>query len=68
MVTDRTGLQGTFGLTLKYTPRRGASGAVSDDLPELFTALQEQLGLRLQPEKSMQPVFIVDHIERPTEN
>jgi|SRR5687767_2557830 len=68
LVTDRTGLQGAFALTLRYAPRRGASGAVPDDLPELFTALQEQLGLKLQPEKSMQPVFVVDHIERPTEN
>ena len=39
-----------------------------DDAPEIFTALQEQLGLKLQPEKTMVPFFVIDHIERPSEN
>jgi hypothetical protein len=39
-----------------------------DDAPEIFTALQEQLGLKLQPEKSMVPVFVIEQIERPSEN
>jgi bla regulator protein BlaR1 len=40
----------------------------SDDQPDIFSALQEQLGLKLRPQKKMMPVFVVDHIERPTEN
>ena len=40
----------------------------TDDAPQLVTALQEQLGLKLQPEKSRVPIFVVDHIERPTPN
>lgn len=72
LVTNRTGLEGDYAFTLKYSiaQPRGASpeAPLPDDAPEFFTALQEQLGLRLQPEKSMVPVFVVDHIERPTEN
>jgi uncharacterized protein (TIGR03435 family) len=40
----------------------------SDDLPDIFTAVQEQLGLKLIRGKKTTPVFVVDHIERPTEN
>ena len=71
LVNNRTGLKGFYALQLKFSPPR-ASGApdatAPDDVPEFFTALQEQLGLKLQPEKSIVPVFVIDHIERPTEN
>ena len=68
VVTNRTGLQGNFALTLTFASRGARGAGAADDAPELFTALQEQLGLKLQPEKSVQPVLVVDHIERPTEN
>lgn len=71
-VLNRTGLKGFYALTLRWAePRRpGASpdAALDENLPDFFTALQEQLGLKLQPEKAQMPIFIVDHIERPTEN
>ena len=71
-INNRTGLTGSYALTLDYSvPRRpGASPDAPDpsDAPDIFTALQEQLGLKLQPEKSMVKVFAIDHIERPTEN
>jgi uncharacterized protein (TIGR03435 family) len=71
-VINRTGLAGYYSLTLRYTlPRRpgAAPDAPADDnLPDFFTALQEQLGLKLQSEKMRLPIFVVDHIERPTEN
>ena len=68
VVTNRTGLTGMFALTLKYVSRGARGTDTPDDAPELFTALQEQLGLKLQPEKTLQPVFVIDHIERPTDN
>jgi uncharacterized protein (TIGR03435 family) len=71
-VFDRTGLRGNYALTLKFSPpapRGPAQDAPSpDDAPEFFTALQEQLGLKLQPEKTQVPVFVVERIERPTDN
>lgn len=70
-VVNRTGLQGDYALTLRWaaTRRPGATDApVDDNLPDFFTALQEQLGLKLQSEKMTVPIFVVDHIERPTEN
>jgi len=71
-VFNRTGLQGNYSLTLKFSPPR-TPGATSDaplpdDAPEFFTALQEQLGLKLQPEKTMVPVFVIERLERPTDN
>jgi len=73
LVNNRTGLEGDYAFTLKFSrpqPPRGASAEapLPDDAPEFFTALQEQLGLKLQPEKTMVPVLVIDHIERPSEN
>ena len=42
--------------------------ATTDDAPEFATALREQLGLRLQPERTTVPILVVDSISRPTEN
>jgi Protein of unknown function (DUF3738) len=66
------GIRSLDALTLRYSvPRQGAQPgdpAPVDDAPEFFTALQEQLGLKLVPERAILPVFVVDHIERPSEN
>ena len=70
-VVNRTGLQGFYALTLHYAvprPLGTTDAAVDDNNPDFFTALQEQLGLKLQPDKMRVPIFVVDHIERPTEN
>ena len=71
-VNDRTGLKGDYSFTLKFSTRRtpgpSLEAPLPDDAPEFFTALQEQLGLKLQPEKTMVPVFVIDRLERPTEN
>ena len=72
-VEDQTGLSGYYALTLTYSSRLNDAGAragavPADDAPDVFTAVQEQLGLRLMREKKLRPVFVVDHIERPTEN
>ena len=67
-VTNRTGLEGFYDLTLRYSFRSLSAdpNAPSDDAPSIFTALQEQLGLKLVPEKTKVKVFVIDHIERPT--
>ena len=63
VVEDRTSISGTFDVELKWDP-----GVEPSDLPSIFTAVQEQLGLRLQREEMPSEVLIIDHIERPTEN
>ncbi|HXE08255.1 MAG TPA: TIGR03435 family protein [Acidobacteriaceae bacterium] len=64
-VIDRTGLPGKYDFKLKWTPEGDPddAGGVS-----LFTAIQEQLGLKLEPVKAPTDVVVIDHIEKPTEN
>jgi uncharacterized protein (TIGR03435 family) len=71
-VENRTGLTGSYAVTLKFSlralgPASGQNAAI-DDVPDIFTAVQEQLGLKLQREKKMTPVFVIDRVERPSEN
>jgi uncharacterized protein (TIGR03435 family) len=68
LVNNRTGLKGSYTFTLNYSPRGTPPSADPADPPDFVTALQEQLGLKLQPEKTMVPVLVIDSIERPTEN
>ncbi len=77
-VVDRTGLTGRYSFTLICAPTyamrpvmNGQMQSLSADeeaLPDLFTAIQEQLGLRLESVKAPAQVLVVDHIERPTGN
>jgi uncharacterized protein (TIGR03435 family) len=72
LVVDKTGLEGEFDVELTFTPRElgttaGAAPAPTD-APDFFTALQEQLGLKLVPSTSHVEVLVVDHVERPSEN
>jgi uncharacterized protein (TIGR03435 family) len=71
-VEDRTGLEGFYTIDLRFAPGRPLASvpAASDpaDAPEIFTALQEQLGLKLEPARKQLQVVVIDHIERPTEN
>jgi uncharacterized protein (TIGR03435 family) len=68
-IVDRTGLGGYFEITLRYQ-RLPARGTEPDPnaAPALFTALQEQLGLKLEPATTQGQILVLDHIERPTEN
>ena len=73
VVVDRTGLDGRFGITLEFTPDRAPlpladAAPPPADKPSIFTALQDQLGLKLEPERGPVDVVVIDHIERPTEN
>jgi uncharacterized protein (TIGR03435 family) len=65
-VVDKTGLTGTYDIDLKWTP--DDQQGTPDAGPTLFTALEEQLGLKLIPAKGPVDAFVVDHVERPTEN
>ena len=66
IIVDKTGLKGRYDISLKWSanddPNSGDSG------PDLFTALQEQLGLKLQPAKAPVDTIVIEHIERPSEN
>ena len=64
-VVDKTGIEGNFDVKLDYTPE----GAADSSLPSIFTALQEQLGLKLVPQRVLVETLVVDHAEKvPTEN
>ena len=76
-VTDRTGLTGNFDIVLEWTPDPGApvmpgrsestpSPAPAADAVSIFTALQEQLGLRLASTRSPVEVVVIDAVERPS--
>lgn len=66
-VTDQTGLTGGYDLKLEWTPDLPSAPAASPDV-SIFTALREQMGLRLEPATVTTEVVVVDRIERPTEN
>jgi uncharacterized protein (TIGR03435 family) len=76
-VVDRTGLTGNYDIHLKWTPdfvRQRAPGDVvringiefDPSGPSIFTALQEQLGLKLESERGTVEALVIDHIERPS--
>jgi uncharacterized protein (TIGR03435 family) len=65
-VIDRTGLAGQFKLSLEYAPLSDAANVTAPDAPSLFTALEEQLGLRLHSIKAPLDVLVVDSADKPT--
>jgi uncharacterized protein (TIGR03435 family) len=70
-VVDKTGLTGVYDLKLIWTSQNDAGSAASASEPSgptIFTALEDQLGLKLEPAKGPVPVLVIDSIDRPTEN
>lgn len=68
-VIDKTGLPGGYDVKLQWhgdDAPKGDNGA--EDLPDIFTAVQEQLGLKLEADKGPVETLVIDHIEVPTEN
>jgi len=69
-IVDRTGLDGNYAVALRFAsdspPPAGEPAPAGHDDPPFLTALQEQLGLRLQPATIDGQVLVVDHLERPT--
>ncbi len=78
-VVDRTGLTGRYDFLLRFTPDAGevanfggfgpANATTNPDAPpDIFTAFEQQLGLKLQPAKAVVDVMVIDGIERPSPN
>jgi bla regulator protein blaR1 len=82
-VVDKTGINGHYDIKLEWTPERGEGGpealglppapdaataTVPSTGPSIFTALQEQLGLRLESTKGPVEIVVIDHVDRPSAN
>ena len=65
-VVDKTGLTGKYDFKLQFTPAMGAAPDSPD--PSIFTAIEEELGLKLVPGKTALDVLVIDSVERPAEN
>lgn len=63
-VVDRTGLTGTYDIELEWAPE--ATPEVASERPTIFTAVQEQLGLRLETSRGPVQMLVIDRAERPT--
>jgi uncharacterized protein (TIGR03435 family) len=63
LIVNRTGLDGAFDVDLEWSPDQTAT-----DKPSIFTAVQEQLGLKLESDRGPVDVVVIDHVERPTED
>lgn len=71
-VKNATGATGTFNLDLTWDPKQthavAAADAATDNGPSLFVALQQQLGLRLEPHKTPADAIVIDSVQMPQEN
>jgi len=76
-VLDQTGLSGRYDFLLKWTPDQWQFSSLGGKLPppsdeaaapDLFTAVQQQLGLKLESVKAPVEVLVIDHVEKPTAN
>ena len=77
-VVDQTNLPGKWDFLLKWTPDESQFGGMgikvpppsdaADAPPPLFTAIQEQIGLKLEAGKAQVPVMVIDHVDKPSEN
>ena len=72
IVVDKTGLSGAYDIVVEYTSDSAAAPGppppADTNNPGIFTALEEQLGLKLQAERGPIEVLVIDRVERPTEN
>jgi len=75
-VLDRTGLTGNYDISMEWTPDETQTFQLPPDVPKpeatgapsLFTAFQEQLGLKLEPQKGPVEVYVIERAEKPSEN
>jgi len=68
-VIDRTGIRGNVDVHLAWTPDGDTADTNGDPIgPSLFTAIEQQMGLRLESSKGLVKMLVIDHIDRPSEN
>jgi uncharacterized protein (TIGR03435 family) len=78
-VIDKTDFKGTFDINLEFAPEGtalvngfpgfpGSTPKLDTTYPSIFTAVQDQLGIRLDSQKGSAEILVIDHAERPTEN
>jgi uncharacterized protein (TIGR03435 family) len=78
-VMNKTEMKGSYDFTLHWTPEEGETMGPRPPGPEagpppdaagptIFTALQEQLGLKLESQRGPVEIFVIDSVEKPTEN
>jgi uncharacterized protein (TIGR03435 family) len=74
-VIDKTGLPGFYGFTLKFLPEPPPGAKISPppdaewaNYPNIYQALKEQLGLKLEWQRGEVEFFVIDHVEKPTED
>ena len=67
-IIDKTGLRATYDFKLRWSPEMGGTSSGEEDAPSLFTALQDQLGLKLRPAKGQVETLVVDQIDQPSAN
>lgn len=73
VVLNQTGLTGRYDLNLRWTPDDRPAPPLNGEPdpnapPNIFTAIQEQLGLKLESRKGLVPVLVIDHVEQPSPN
>jgi uncharacterized protein (TIGR03435 family) len=66
-VVDKTDLSGAYDFTLEYEPDDGKEPAAAGG-PSILTAIQDQLGLRLQTGRGSMEIFVIDRVEKPSDN
>jgi uncharacterized protein (TIGR03435 family) len=67
-VLDKTGLTGKYDIKLEATPEFRINNNPQPDDISVFDTIEQQLGLKLEPQKANVEVLVVDHIEKPSEN
>jgi uncharacterized protein (TIGR03435 family) len=73
IVVDKTGFTGTFDVRLEFAPEGTfgltADGSNDSSRPSIFTAVKQQMGLRLESQRGPAQILVIDHVENaPTEN
>jgi uncharacterized protein (TIGR03435 family) len=66
-IVDQTGLKGRYDFSIRYTVDE-AKTTDPNAPPGIFTAVQEQVGLKFEPTKASAEVFVIDHVEQPSAN
>ena len=75
-IVDKTGLTGNYDVKLRWTPDSGPASMMGPGSkptpdasePSIFTAIQEQLGLKLESQKGPVEILVIDHAEKPSAN